>query len=126
MLRGLFGDGSLNELLFPTNGEDNMISKKFKDLRKNTYGSEDEDSDGSDNEMEGALIIKMLGQMLAKKKSTAECIAINKDINLDKLRKELREYQLEELREKTLKRKDSSKRLMQSSKLSQQTVTQHL
>lgn len=126
MLRGLFGDGSLNELLFPTNGEDNMISKKIKDLRKNTYGSEDEDSDGSDNEMEGALIIKMLGQMLAKKKSTAECIAINKDINLDKLRKELREYQLEELRENTLKRKDSSQRLMQSSKLSQQTVTQHL
>ena len=30
--------------------------------------------------------------MLAKKKSTAECLAINRDISLDKLRKELREY----------------------------------
>ena len=51
-----------------------LIRQKLKEFKNNTYGSEDEDSEGSIDEDQGALIVKMLGTMLAKKKNMTECL----------------------------------------------------
>ena len=69
----MFGDGSLNDLLFP--GQQPQSDYAFE------RDSQD-DSEGSDEEDKNSLVIKMLGSMLAKKKTNAECQAINKPIDL--------------------------------------------
>ena len=90
-LKDLFGDGSLNEVLFPG---------YLAQAQSNDYAAFERDSQDSDESVEddqNSLVIKMLGSMLAKPKSNAECQAINRPIDLQKLKEDLREMALAEL-----------------------------